>query len=269
MGLLVLRIKGNIGWKHERGANTTVNHKGPFCNVVVLRESSQCVPIIQFDAAMIDRRNPTCTAAGVLYQLHQMVEQAVDSILNDKKLDPVLDATLPVTPQSMLGPQDVGPPACLGTIDYTMWDHVENLTPVGNMPYGSMTTIVDSLRPCPGHSWGLIQITYIFPKGRMESFHPNPGQEYAATIRQAYLPNSRDGRVLLSRLQEAFRLGLTFSIGTSQTTGRHNQIVWSLPHKSTLTGGAYGFPDPNYIATCNMVLDKLGVKPGGSDALLN
>jgi deltex-like protein len=65
---------------------------------------------------------------------------------------------------------------------------------------------------------------------------------------------------LLKRLQYAFSHGLTFTVGTSLTSGLSNSVVWaSIHHKTSPSGGAYGFPDVNYFANCNLELDSLGV----------
>jgi hypothetical protein len=82
----------------------------------------------------------------------------------------------------------------------------------------------------------------------------------------AYVPHNRQGRQLLKRLQAAFSEGLTFDIGTSLTSGQRDQVVWTraFGHKTSLTGGTYGFPDPNYLETCNAQLDAIGV-PSAAD----
>jgi hypothetical protein len=89
---------------------------------------------------------------------------------------------------------------------------------------------------------------------------------YHGTTRRAYLPDNGDGRQLLKRLQSAFSLGLTFDVGTSLTHGWNDQIVWTraFDHKTSLQGGPYGFPDPNYLDTCNVQLDAIGV-PSAAD----
>ena len=42
---------------------------------------------------------------------------------------------------------------------------------------------------------------------------------YSGTHRTAYLPDTKEGREVLSLLIEAFRRKLTFKVGTSITTG--------------------------------------------------
>lgn len=53
----------------------------------------------------------------------------------------------------------------------------------------------------------------------------------------------------LKRLEYAFSHGLTFSVGTSLTTGQDNTVIWgSIHHKTSTTPGPHGFPDPNFFA---------------------
>ena len=104
------------------------------------------------------------------------------------------------------------------------------------------------------------------------SYHPNPGRAYAGTTRTAYLPDTREGRRLLSRLQGAFRHGLCFAIGTSLTSGKSNVITWvSIPHKSAVSGGVrcHAFPDRLYFVNCHAALDALKVKPAFADWIVD
>lgn len=81
--------------------------------------------------------------------------------------------------------------------------------------------------------------------------------------RVAYLPHTRDGRLLLWRLRYAFSRGLTFLIGRSDTTGEDGTVVWtrSFPHKTSLRKGEHGYPDPHYLSHCHACLDDLGHVP--------
>jgi Deltex C-terminal domain len=117
---------------------------------------------------------------------------------------------------------------------------------------------------CPGffpaNTVTTIQITYSIPSGTQKSYHYHPGTRYSGTSRTAYLPNNIEGRHLLSRLKYAFTHGLTFVIGTSLTTHQPNCVVWSsIHHKTSLSGGAHGFPDASYIDNTNESLDSLNV----------
>ena len=67
-------------------------------------------------------------------------------------------------------------------------------------------------------------INYHFPSGVQGREHPNPGQRYEGTSRTAYLPDTYEGREVLQLLRRAFDARLVFTVGTSDTTGRSNQI---------------------------------------------
>ena len=88
----------------------------------------------------------------------------------------------------------------------------------------------------------------------------NPGLPFAGASRIAYLPDNAEGRRLLKRLEYAFSKGLTFTVGTSLSTGQGDVVTWaSIHHKTSISGGAHGFPDPSYFYNCNDELDAVGV----------
>jgi len=74
---------------------------------------------------------------------------------------------------------------------------------------------------------------------------PNPGQVYTGAYHEAYLPNNARGAKVAKLLKLAFERGLTFKVGTSQTTGHENTVVWTgqVPHRTSFCGGPslYGF----------------------------
>lgn len=144
------------------------------------------------------------------------------------------------------------------------------VSPQGHCPSGSMRIHLTH-SDCPGFkpSTKAIQIDYAIPRGIQSSFHENPGATYSATRRTAFLPNNDEGVQLLDRLKYAWMHGMTFSIGTSLTTGWRNSVVWtSIHHKTNLDGRPHGFPDPNYIDNCNAELTALGVPPGDANAFM-
>ena len=131
----------------------------------------------------------------------------------------------------------------------------------GGSPSGTMT-IHCTNDICPGFSGAkTIEMTYHIPGGIQRPYHEDPGQPYNETTRVAYLPNNNEGRALSSRFKYAFSRGLTFMVGTSLTTGQKGAVVWSqsIPHKTSLIRGPFGFPDEDYIRKCNQALDKLHV----------
>lgn len=132
--------------------------------------------------------------------------------------------------------------------------------PVGRMPSGTMRIAVDPNMTCGGFPKGTIVISYTIPSGYQKEYHGNPGEKYNSTERRAFLPLVEEGLELLLRLKYAFQHGLTFDVGTSLTTGKMNVVVWtSIHHKTSLSGGSHGWPDPAYFLNCNEELDALGV----------
>ena len=51
-------------------------------------------------------------------------------------------------------------------------------------------------------------------------------------------------------------------IGRSLTTGRDNQIVWNLHHKTSMDGGvqSFGYPDPSYFNRIRDELKEFGIE---------
>ena len=149
--------------------------------------------------------------------------------------------------------------------------------PQGKSPSGIMVITTNNLR-CSGHHEDSITITYKMKSGPQKTYHDNPGHRQSGKHATAYLPNNADGKNLLKRLKYSFMHGLTFTVGTSATTGIANQCTWSnIHHKTSLSGGirAHGFPDANYFLNCNKELDGVGVpdahllKEDGSDISAN
>ena len=88
--------------------------------------------------------------------------------------------------------------------------------------------------------YGTIIIDYSFLPGIQSVEHPNPGQCYEGTYRQAYLPDTREGRKVLQLLRRAFDARLVFTVGTSTTTGFQNQVTWNdIHHKTSTIGGPF------------------------------
>ena len=135
--------------------------------------------------------------------------------------------------------------------------------PQGKMPSGTMT-ISTSTMSCASYPPGTIVIMYYLLGGTQCSYHGNPGARYSGARRTAYIPDIDDGQKLLKRLKYAFSCGLTFSIGTSMTSGVPNVVTWaSIHHKTSISGGAamHGFPDPSYFSNVNDELDAVNVPP--------
>jgi len=78
----------------------------------------------------------------------------------------------------------------------------------------------------------------------------------------AYLPDNREGREVLQLLRKAFEARLVFTVGTSVTTGRPNQVTWNgIHHKTSMVGGpeGLGYPDPGYLRRVKQDLAAKGI----------
>lgn len=96
------------------------------------------------------------------------------------------------------------------------------------------------------------------------SQHPNPGVPFRGTERVAYLPNNENGNKVLKLLQKAWEMKLTFRIGRSLTTGQTNVVTWNdIHHKTTISGGPYGYPDATYLQRVTADMNALGIKLDG------
>jgi deltex-like protein len=142
-------------------------------------------------------------------------------------------------------------------------------TPLGKSVSGCMTVTTLTKTFPNTRRTKTIKIEYDIPSGNQQPYHEHPGKRYDATNRTAYLPNNADGRKLIARLKHAWVHGLIFTVGTSQTTGKSDSVTWSsIPHKTSLHGGTYGWPDSNYIKNCNRALDKLLVPTNPKDCTM-
>ncbi|XP_028849626.1 putative E3 ubiquitin-protein ligase DTX3 isoform X2 [Denticeps clupeoides] len=135
---------------------------------------------------------------------------------------------------------------------------------IGNQPAnGTMMVERDLDLELQGHEgYGCICIIYSFPPGLQAQEHPNPGVRYPGTNRIAYLPDSPEGNRVLGLLRRAFEQRLTFTIGTSMTTGMQNVITWNdIHHKTSIWGGprCFGYPDPTYLVRVTEELREKGI----------
>lgn len=90
----------------------------------------------------------------------------------------------------------------------------------------------------PSEDAQLLMVRATSPIPSLQAEHPNPGVRYPGTTRVAYLPDCPEGNKVLTLFRKAFDQRLTFTIGTSMTTGRPNVITWNdIHHKTSCTGG--------------------------------
>ena len=132
--------------------------------------------------------------------------------------------------------------------------------------YGRMSVRTESYS-LPGHPGvGTVEITYSFSSG----FDNKSGRRFHAAgfPRNCYLPNCPKGQKVLRLLKRAWERRLTFTIGTSVTTGQPNTVVWNEIHHKTENRGNYsghGYPDPNYLDNVLGELQSQGVTDDQSD----
>ena len=98
-------------------------------------------------------------------------------------------------------------------------------SPQGKSPSGTMTVHTSAIR-CTGYQEQSILINYNIKGGKQKSYHDNPGSRHGGKVVTAYLPNNADGLSLLKRLKYSFLHGLSFTVGTSVTTGIKDQCTW-------------------------------------------
>uniref|UniRef100_A0A9J8DJL0 E3 ubiquitin-protein ligase n=1 Tax=Cyprinus carpio carpio TaxID=630221 RepID=A0A9J8DJL0_CYPCA len=112
----------------------------------------------------------------------------------------------------------------------------------------------------PGHpDCKTIRIIYNIPPGIQGPEHPNPGKPFTARgfPRHCYLPDNEKGRKALRMLLVAWDRRLIFSVGTSNTTGESDTVIWNEIHHKTEFGSnltGHGYPDSGYI---DNVLEEL------------
>ncbi|XP_078277675.1 E3 ubiquitin-protein ligase DTX1 isoform X1 [Rhinoraja longicauda] len=134
----------------------------------------------------------------------------------------------------------------------------------GTQPPGKMEyhVIPHSL---PGYpEFKTIRIVYDIPAGLQGVEHPNPGKRFTARgfPRHCYLPDNDKGRKILKLLIVAWDRRLIFTIGTSNTTGETDTVVWNEIHHKTEFGSnltGHGYADPNYLDNVLAELSAQGV----------
>lgn len=139
-------------------------------------------------------------------------------------------------------------------------DHGERrgICPLGRMEYHVI--------PGCAHAQGFpdaratICVVYRVKNGKQGPEHPNPGRPYHATgfPRTGFLPDNPKGRLVLQLLIIAWERRLTFTVGTSVTTGSADSVIWNEIHHKTGSPG-HSFPDPNYIDNVIAELASQGV----------
>jgi deltex-like protein len=112
--------------------------------------------------------------------------------------------------------------------------------PPGTMTYRLINRSLSGYEDC--HT---IEITYDIRSGTQD------GVAYVVHgfPRNGYLPHNDKGLQVLTLLAKAWERRLTFTVGTSVTTGMSNVVVWNeIHHKTSMVDvHGHGYPDPKYL----------------------
>ena len=125
----------------------------------------------------------------------------------------------------------------------------------GDQPLGTMSWRCTSTK-CSGYKEKTWEIQYRFDSGVRN------GNSYNGDARNAYIPDTEEGREVLALLVKSFKRKLTFTVGYSVVRGRDNCIVWNgVHHKTNTHGGSshYGYPDLTYFSRVKNELADKGV----------
>jgi len=118
---------------------------------------------------------------------------------------------------------------------------------IGSCPDGTMIVTELLGQPAAGYeNYSALRIEYSVP-GTL------------GLRREAFLPNSPDGAKVASLLRIAWDRRITFSKGTSMTTGQQNVLVWNIHHKTSLSGGSHGYPDSTYLGRVQQELAQYNI----------
>lgn len=140
----------------------------------------------------------------------------------------------------------------------------------GTMPKGTMRVDYKPRGSCPLGGYekeGTIVLHYHFPNGTQGPEHPSPGEPYSGTSRTAFVPDTEEGREVVDLLVKAFKRRVSFTVGTSLTTGQSNCVIWNgVHHKTSQRGGTFGWPDETYFARVKDELKQFGIEPEGCES---
>lgn len=105
-----------------------------------------------------------------------------------------------------------------------------------------------------------IKVKYEVPDGVQGEEDPHPGKPYKGGTFEAYLPENKEGRKLLSLFQQALKHNLTFHI---KATEAGDVVTWyAIPHKTSPDGGRLknGYPDSQYLKTTIDLMKNLRIE---------
>ena len=115
---------------------------------------------------------------------------------------------------------------------------------------------------CEGfNDCGVILILYAMKSGIQGYQHPNPGADYVGGTSRAYLPDNKEGRLVLQLLKKAWQMKITHRVseyGDSLVDARVEPNGIHL--KSSLNDlDISGYPNPTYLQRVTADLNVMGV----------
>ena len=122
----------------------------------------------------------------------------------------------------------------------------------GKMPTGTMNVTIRQGKVPGFNCSSYFKIDYVVEGITIDQI------DYSRTERTAYLPDTVEGERALSLLTIAFQRGLTFIPSRSVTNGQYT-VTWAIHHKTKISGGEYGYPDPTYLQRLTDELNARGV----------
>ncbi|XP_037700554.1 probable E3 ubiquitin-protein ligase DTX2 [Choloepus didactylus] len=139
----------------------------------------------------------------------------------------------------------------------------------GTWPRGKMDVFKFQLSLTGHEDCRMILIVYTIPHSIQGPKYPNPRKLFTARgfPHQCYLPDYAEGCKVLELLKVAWKRRLIFTVGTSNTMGEADMVVWNEIHHKTETDcniTGYGYPNPNYLQN---VLAELATQDVTKDCL--
>ncbi|XP_013389250.1 uncharacterized protein LOC106157977 isoform X1 [Lingula anatina] len=123
---------------------------------------------------------------------------------------------------------------------------------------GNLRHVTDE-RQLPGYRGHSTIILHLdVPDGVQKKTHPYPGRPYKGTKIMGYLPDTPEGRQVLSLLYDCFNAGKMFRVIRSKSSGM-DRVVSNIPIKTDVYGES-GYPDTNYLPQLQERLCSLGLQ---------
>jgi len=125
---------------------------------------------------------------------------------------------------------------------------------IGKQTDGKLTIHAKHMSLSGYPSKGTFTLQFDMFSGVQDHRHDNPGMNFHADMREAYLPIVPETFDTLQLFIKAFYYRKIFSIGLSISRGVGNVITYGSVHLKTELTGPHGYPDATYL---NRVMDEL------------